>query len=205
MKKHQDAKIYYFFRSIFKGKLLFFIKHEKMPRNQNLLLLLPFHFQGQAALLRRAGKNPRDTPIHPARANSNQTDSKKDIREVSAETSTTSGAATANAATANAAPVLREQVENVPQHAAVCLVEFGVSAAFAGDVGEFLVLDVEEFADCAAGCADFAGFVGGVAAFGADEVYFIAHSESPFYYTCSVQVLCMRVFKDLWKIFLDGI
>ena len=133
-------------------------------------------------------KSPADTAIPPARANSNQTDLKKDSRKVSAET-----LATASAATANAAPDLREKVENVPQHTAVGLVEFGVLAAFAGYVGEFLVLDVEEFADCAAGCADFAGFVGGVAAFGADVVNFFAHSGSPFTGLGWIMKLLIRV------------
>ncbi len=128
-------------------------------------------------------KSPADTAIPPARANSNQTDLKKDSRKVSAET----------LATANAAPVLREKVENVPQHAAVGLVEFGVLAAFAGYVSEFLVLDVEEFADCAAGSADFAGFVGGVAAFGADVVNFFAHSGSPFTGLGWIMKLLIRV------------
>ena len=71
--------------------------------------------------------------------------------------------------------LLREQVENVSQHAAVCLVEFGVFAALTGDVGEFFVLDIEDFANEAAGCSDFAEIVSGVPAFGADEINIFAH------------------------------
>jgi hypothetical protein len=70
---------------------------------------------------------------------------------------------------------LCEQIENVPKHAAFCLVELGVFAAFAGDVGEFFVLDVEDFADEAACCTDLPDIVGGVSAFGADEIDVFAH------------------------------
>jgi len=42
-------------------------------------------------------------------------------------------------------------------------------------VGEFLVLEIEEFTEKAASGADLAGFVGGVSAFGAGEVNIIAH------------------------------
>jgi hypothetical protein len=44
-----------------------------------------------------------------------------------------------------------------------------------GDVSEFFVLDVEEFAEKAACSADFACFVGGISAFGANEVNIFAH------------------------------
>ncbi|AKB75386.1 hypothetical protein MSLAZ_2125 [Methanosarcina lacustris Z-7289] len=71
--------------------------------------------------------------------------------------------------------LLREKVEDVPEHAAVCLIEFGVFAALTGDVGEFLILDVEDFTDEAAGCSDFAEIVSGVPAFGADEINIFAH------------------------------
>jgi hypothetical protein len=37
--------------------------------------------------------------------------------------------------------------------------KFGVLAALTGDVGEFLVLDIKEFAEKAACSADLAGFV----------------------------------------------
>jgi hypothetical protein len=42
-------------------------------------------------------------------------------------------------------------------------------------VGEFFVLDVEDFADETACGTDFAGFVGVVPAFGADEINIFAH------------------------------
>jgi hypothetical protein len=42
-------------------------------------------------------------------------------------------------------------------------------------VGEFLVLDIEEFSEKAACGADFACFVGGVPAFGTGKVDFFAH------------------------------
>jgi hypothetical protein len=71
--------------------------------------------------------------------------------------------------------VLCKQIENAPEHAAVSLVKFGVFAALAGDVGEFFVLDVEDFADETAGCADFAGFEGVVPAFGTDKINIFAH------------------------------
>lgn len=71
---------------------------------------------------------------------------------------------------------LREQIENAPEHAAVSLVEFGIFAALAGDMGELFVLDVEDFADETAGCADFAGFEGVIPAFGADKIDIFAHS-----------------------------
>ncbi|ALK06462.1 hypothetical protein SAMN02910340_01404 [Methanosarcina thermophila] len=54
---------------------------------------------------------------------------------------------------------LRKQIENIPKHAAVSLVEFGVFTALAGDVGEFLVLEIEEFTEKTACSADLAGFV----------------------------------------------
>jgi len=54
---------------------------------------------------------------------------------------------------------LRKQIENIPKHAAVSLVEFGVFTALAGDVGEFFILEVEEFTKEAACSADLAGFV----------------------------------------------
>jgi hypothetical protein len=71
--------------------------------------------------------------------------------------------------------VLREQVENAPEHAAVSLVKFSVFAALAGDMGKFFVLDVEDFADETACCTDFAGFEGVVSAFRADEIDIFAH------------------------------
>jgi hypothetical protein len=42
-------------------------------------------------------------------------------------------------------------------------------------VGEFLVLDIKEFAEKAACGADLAGFAGGVPAFGAGKVNVFAH------------------------------
>ena len=54
-------------------------------------------------------------------------------------------------------------------------VEFGVFAALTGDVGEFFVLDIEDFADEAAGCTDLADIVSGVSAFRADEINIFAH------------------------------
>lgn len=70
---------------------------------------------------------------------------------------------------------LCKQIENVPQHAAVGLVEFSVLTARAGDMGEFLVLEVEEFTEKATCGADLAGLVRGIAAFGAHEIYIFAH------------------------------
>ena len=71
--------------------------------------------------------------------------------------------------------VLREQVENVPKHAAVSLIEFGIFAAFASDMSEFFILDIEDFTDEAACCADLADIVWVVSAFGADETNVFAH------------------------------
>lgn len=42
-------------------------------------------------------------------------------------------------------------------------------------MGESLVLDIEDFAEKAACGADLAGFVGGISAFGADEMNIFTH------------------------------
>lgn len=55
------------------------------------------------------------------------------------------------------------------------MVEFGVLAAFAGDMDEFLVLDIQEFTEKTACGTDFACFVGVVPAFGAGKVDLFAH------------------------------
>ncbi len=71
--------------------------------------------------------------------------------------------------------ILCKQVENVPQHTGVGLVEFCVPAALAGHVGESLILDIEEFSQKAACGTDFACLVRVVPAFGAGIVNICAH------------------------------
>lgn len=70
---------------------------------------------------------------------------------------------------------LRKQIENIPKHAAVSLVEFGVFTALAGDMSKPFVLDIEEFAEKAACGTDLACFVGSISAFGADEMNIFTH------------------------------
>ena len=74
------------------------------------------------------------------------------------------------------------------------MVEFGVLAALAGDMGEFLVLDIKEFTEKTACGTDFACFVGVVPAFGAGKVDLFAHFSG--------LILFFRSFKDGIALFL---
>ena len=64
---------------------------------------------------------------------------------------------------------IRKKIKNIPQHGRIRLIELGVTAAGAGDGGEFFVLDVKYFGESATGGAKDAGFVTGVAAFRANK------------------------------------
>jgi hypothetical protein len=60
-----------------------------------------------------------------------------------------------------------KEVENIAKHAAVSFEYFGVLAPGAGYRAELEVLNVENFAQNPAGCANFAGLIAAVPAFGA--------------------------------------
>ncbi|AKB67724.1 hypothetical protein MSMAL_1181 [Methanosarcina mazei LYC] len=98
--------------------------------------------------------------------------------------------------------ILCEQVENVPEHAAVSLVEFCVFAVLAGDVGEFFILNIEKLADQATCCADLTDVVGAVSAFRADEVNVFAHFSASFLFSFLFSLLFSHLFSHL---FLDSL
>jgi hypothetical protein len=60
---------------------------------------------------------------------------------------------------------ISEEVEDVTEHGGLCSVDFGVAALGAGYSGKAFRLDVEDFGEEAAGCAEFVDFALGIITF----------------------------------------
>ena len=75
---------------------------------------------------------------------------------------------------------VEQKVQNVHAGAGLAAVELRVAALNAGDSGKFLILDIEDFGEIAAGGLDLIGSIAGAAAFWAD-ISFLFHKVHPFF------------------------
>lgn len=73
-----------------------------------------------------------------------------------------------------------EEIKDISELTAASLIKFGELTSIAGNVGEFLILDIEDFTENSSCCSNFSSFISVIATFLAAKFDIAHHYFIPF-------------------------